>query len=235
MSYIRVHSGNDLIQQLELGKERITIGRTADNSIVLADANVSRQHAAIEYQDGDYFLVDLGSQNGVFVNNGKVKRQKLKYWDEIQIHSFVIKFMAKPGLGENKQDQDEAAPAHLESDKTTFFDITDAEQLDDLRQKTKQCYLSYNEATGETRKLLIEKPRIIIGKSKQADVKVGGWFAPKIAAIIERQGNSYELVPTKRGQVNLESQPISASLKLRDGNKFSVRDIEFTFYNRLTD
>jgi pSer/pThr/pTyr-binding forkhead associated (FHA) protein len=233
MDYIRVYCGNELIKQLELDEGRATIGRTEDNAIVLPDAGVSRQHAAIEYENGDYFIVDTGSQNGVFLNKERIERQRLKYWDEIQIHNFLIKFMAKPGFGETKNDEAQA-PADLESDKTKFFKITDEKQLDSLRQKTKQCYLSYKDQSGESHKLIIKKPRIIIGTSKNADIKINGWFAPSVAATIERSGSSYELVPSKRGKVIYQSRWISEPAKLVDGSGFLVRDIEFMFFNRLT-
>jgi hypothetical protein len=233
MDYIRVYIGNELKKQFELGEERMTIGRTEDNSIVLADSGVSRQHAAIEYEDGDYFIVDLGSQNGVFLNKERVEREKLKYWDEIQIHNFVIKYMAKQGLGAAGDDENEV-PANLESDKTEFFKITDEKQLDSLRQKTKQCFLTYEDQSGTMRKLLIKKPRLIIGKSKDADIKITGLFAPSIAATIERQGNTYELVPGKRGKIIFQNQHLSEPAVLTDGSGFLVRDTKIEFFNRLT-
>lgn len=234
MDYIRVYSGNDLKNQFELGEDRVTIGRTEDNVIMLADSGVSRQHAAIEYENGDYFVVDLGSRNGVFLNKERVEKEKLKYWDEIQIHNFVIKFMAKPGLGAASGDEDEI-PADLESDKTEFFNLTDEKQLDNLRQKTKQCFLTYKDQSGAMQKLFIKKPRTIIGKSKDADIKITGWLSPSVAATIERQGGTYELVPGKRGKIICQSQLISEPTKLTDGSRFIVRDMEFEFFNRLTD
>ena len=130
MGYIRVHCGNDLRNQFELGESRVTIGRTEDNTIILDAEGVSRKHAAIEYENGDYFIVDLGSQNGVFLNNEKIQKAKLKYWDEIQIHNFVIKFMAKQGLGATNK-QDEASATEIDEDKTKFFNISNEKQLKD--------------------------------------------------------------------------------------------------------
>ena len=232
MDYIRVYCGNDLIKQFELGEDRVTIGRTEDNILVLADSGISKQHAAIEFKNDDYFVVDLGSRNGVFLNNQRIEKEKLKYWDEIQIHNFVIKFMAKPGLGATNEDE---APTNIESDKTEFFNITDEKQLDKLRQKTKRCFLTYKDQSGTMRKLLIKKPRTIIGKSKDADIKITGWFPPSVAATIERQGGTYELVPGKRGKVIFQSRRVSEPAKLTDGRGFIVRDMEFIFFNRLTD
>ena len=235
MSYIRVYLGKELKNKFELGESRVTIGRTENNVIVLPDEGVSRDHASIEYQDGEYFIVDHGSQNGVFLNNEKVERSKLKYWDEIQIHNFVIKFMASEGIGGSKQnDEQPANVADLESDKTKFFDISDKKQLTDLRNKTKKCYLVYTDQYGKRHQFLIKKPRLIIGKSKYADIRIKGWFAPSIAAKIERQGSGYELIPEKRGKVFYKNQAISLPTKLVDGDGFMVRDNYFKFLNRLT-
>jgi len=234
MGYIRVYSGNSLIKQFQLDESRVTIGRTNDNTIVLPDSGVSKRHAAIVYKDGDYYITNLGSSNGVFVNDFRVENEKLKYWDEIQIHNFVIKFMAKPGIGLSKQESDET-PSDIESDKTEFFEITDKEQLDNLRNKKKQCFITYSDSAGETQKLMINKPRIVIGKSRDADIQLKGWFAPSVAATIERLGNNYELVPTKRGKVIFKSQWVTSSSRLNDGSGFIVRDREFTFFNRLSD
>ena len=231
MDYIRVYCGDELTKQFELGEERVTIGRTEDNTLVLADSGVSKEHAAIEFENGEYFIVDLGSSNGVFLNKERIEREKLKYWDEVQIHNFVIKFMAKPGFGATG---DDAAPADPESDKTEFFNITDEKQLDKLRQQTKQCFLTFKDSSGAMKKLLLKKPRITIGKAKDADIKITGLFAPAVAATIERQGSSYELVPTKRGKVIFHSRLVSQREKLTDGSKFLVRDMEFEFFNRLT-
>lgn len=234
MSYIRVYLGRDLKEQFELGADRVTIGRSESNRIVLADEGVSREHAAIEIHDEDYFVQDLGSQNGVFLNREKVERAKLKYWDEIQIHNFVIKFMAKPGLGVSKDDRENHQGEKVDEDKTKFFNITDEKQLDDLRAKTKECFLTYQDSSGKSKKVLIKKPRVVFGKSQSADIELRGWFAPTISATLEKQGGVYELVPVKRGKVFYQNKPVTRPTTMHDGAEFSVRGRTFRFYNRLT-
>lgn len=60
-------------QQIELQEQLMNIGRSADNEIVINDAEVSRRHARILYRSGptgpQFLLEDLGSTNGSFVNN----------------------------------------------------------------------------------------------------------------------------------------------------------------------
>lgn len=49
-----------------------TIGRMDSNDIVIKEEHVSRQHAVINYRDGVFMITDLGSANGVFVNDMKI-------------------------------------------------------------------------------------------------------------------------------------------------------------------
>jgi len=232
MRVVRVYSGDKLSQQLELGPERVTIGRTSDNDLVLPDPAVSKEHAAIEFIGGEYYVVDLGSQNGIFVNNEKVTKRKLKYWDEIQIHNFVIKFMAKLGYGAD-DGYNELMSENFESDKTEFFDISDEQQLNNLRQQTRQAFVVYTDRSGTTKKFIVHKPRTIIGKGQKADIVIGGWLSPAMSASIERQGGTYELVPGKRGKIVFQENTVSSPVVLSDACSFSVRGVTFKFYNRL--
>src|SRR6202795_3051931 len=54
-----------------------TIGRQGDNNLVLRDNRASRAHARIVAENGDYYVEDLDSRHGVFVNGHRVKRHKL--------------------------------------------------------------------------------------------------------------------------------------------------------------
>lgn len=60
-----------------------SIGRHEDNDITLSDDSLSRFHARIEYRHGKFFIQDLGSSNGVFVNEVKTRRRELKDFDRI--------------------------------------------------------------------------------------------------------------------------------------------------------
>ena len=59
------------------------IGRQGDNHLVLRDNRISRSHARISAENGEYFAEDLDSRHGVFVNGHQVKRHKLKDGDRI--------------------------------------------------------------------------------------------------------------------------------------------------------
>jgi len=72
-------------RELELADLSITIGRSSENAIALADKKTSRKHARIEKTDQGYRLNDLGSGNGTRVNGREVQSVLLAKGDEVQI------------------------------------------------------------------------------------------------------------------------------------------------------
>ena len=79
-----------------LSHETLHIGRASDNDIVLDDNKVSRHHAQISYENGVYFISDLSTANGTFVNRQRILNQQLKTGDHIQIGAHTFRFF-QPG------------------------------------------------------------------------------------------------------------------------------------------
>ncbi len=72
----------------------ITIGRHPDSNLVLADPNVSRNHAEIRPQGERFTVVDLGSTNGTRVNGVRVDTQVLQDGDEVSFGNTRMRFEA---------------------------------------------------------------------------------------------------------------------------------------------
>ncbi|HLM62213.1 MAG TPA: FHA domain-containing protein, partial [Pyrinomonadaceae bacterium] len=94
--------------EITLGQGVTTLGRTTDNNVSFAsDSNVSRYHAEIEWRDGDFWLIDLGSSNGTTLNGETVKGDKrLKNGDEILLGGTS---KAEFSFGEKKTEETPAA------------------------------------------------------------------------------------------------------------------------------
>jgi DNA-binding SARP family transcriptional activator len=75
-----------------LGRQPCTIGRHRENTLAIADANISRRHAVIQLVDGDFVLTDLGSTNGTFVNGVAVAEHRLVSGDDIRLGDTVLRF-----------------------------------------------------------------------------------------------------------------------------------------------
>ena len=76
--------------------ERTTIGRSPDCDIFLDDVTVSRKHAVLLEQDGEYVIEDQGSLNGTFVNRKRIDAgTRLESGDELQIGKYRLSFITK--------------------------------------------------------------------------------------------------------------------------------------------
>jgi hypothetical protein len=76
-----------------VSKDRFVIGRGKQSSdLTLKDPNVSRQHAMIEYQNGVYFMVDMGSTNGVEYNGQRIARKQIAEGDVFRICDHDLRF-----------------------------------------------------------------------------------------------------------------------------------------------
>jgi pSer/pThr/pTyr-binding forkhead associated (FHA) protein len=76
--------------EILLDRERIVIGRGRKADLALAEATISRAHAAIGFAFGEFYIEDLGSTNGTMVNGARVEKQQLKTQDEIQMGKLRI-------------------------------------------------------------------------------------------------------------------------------------------------
>ncbi len=81
----------------EVKQHRVVLGRSRDCDIQLADANVSRRHVELRQEGASYWVVDLGSTNGMEVNGKRVKRAKLADGDTFTIGSTEITFSKETG------------------------------------------------------------------------------------------------------------------------------------------
>ena len=71
-------------KNIVLNHTPFTVGRKVDKDLVIADPRVSRDHAQIMLEGQDFFLVDLGSKHGTFVNGERIQRQKLERGDRLE-------------------------------------------------------------------------------------------------------------------------------------------------------
>jgi hypothetical protein len=76
----------------EVKQRRVVIGRSRDCDVQLSDSNVSRRHAELRQEGASYWIVDLGSTNGLEVNGKRVKRAKLSDGDTITLGSTDMSF-----------------------------------------------------------------------------------------------------------------------------------------------
>jgi len=79
-----------------LFKDRLTIGRTAQNDIQLKSQHVSRRHAVVVIESDVTRVIDWGSKNGVFVNSRRIKEHFLKNGDVVTVGTAEFRYEERP-------------------------------------------------------------------------------------------------------------------------------------------
>lgn len=93
-AWLVMRAGNRSGKQYGLRRGRNVIGRDATQcEVIVDDSTVSKRHAEIRYENGQFVLYDLASTNGTFVNNRRVQRQGLLDGDDVRLGhvTFVFK------------------------------------------------------------------------------------------------------------------------------------------------
>jgi pSer/pThr/pTyr-binding forkhead associated (FHA) protein len=70
----------------------VSIGRGLSNDIIVEDSRVSRHHAQLRYRNRQFWLADLGSTNGTFLNGERVSESALKDGDSISLGGLELTF-----------------------------------------------------------------------------------------------------------------------------------------------
>jgi two-component system, NtrC family, sensor kinase len=91
-----VIKGADEGKRFELAQRVVGIGRDTGNAIRLHDTEVSRRHAEFRQSDGTFWVMDLGSSNGTYVNNKPIREAALQSGDHISVGQTCLVYNAGP-------------------------------------------------------------------------------------------------------------------------------------------
>ena len=92
-----------VIKEVQLTKDRTTLGRRPYNDIVIDNLAVSGEHAVMQMSGADVFLEDLNSTNGTYVNGKAIKKQQLQNGDTVEIGKYKIKFVHDGASGNHEK------------------------------------------------------------------------------------------------------------------------------------
>jgi pSer/pThr/pTyr-binding forkhead associated (FHA) protein len=236
MAKIFLKFNEQVLKEIPLENPQLTIGRKPDNDLVIDNPAVSGHHARVVQEAGGFFIEDLGSTNGTFLNEGKVQKQKLKNTDCINVGKHALIF------------QDEVAPPpppppppkETDSDKTMILDTAKQKELLKALGTVKTAAMTAKQekvgwltvATGDTDKKEYELTgRLnVIGKEDTASVRLVGWFAPNNAAMLSRRGPAYFIsMPEGAKKITVNGEAVQGQRELQDGDVIIVAGVHFHF------
>ncbi len=91
-----------VIKEVQITKDKTTLGRRPYNDIVIDNLAVSGEHAVLQMVGADVFIEDLNSTNGTYINGKAIKKQLLTNNDTVEIGKYKIKFIVEEGTDYEK-------------------------------------------------------------------------------------------------------------------------------------
>lgn len=242
MSKLVLKFESSVLQEVPVGPEEVSIGRSPDNGLVIDNPAVSHYHARVFREEDRLMLEDFGSLNGTFVNGQRVKMVTLQPGDAVAIGKHTIVVADSREL-DNSAANGGSRPAAPKINETVMLDTKDrreflqraaaaGESAQVAPKRLKIPSLVVLSGAANQHEYLLNDKLTIIGKSAMATVKLTGWFKPKAAAqITRREGNSYYVGALARVP-RLNGQTISHPTELSPGDIIEVAGVKLEFLYR---
>lgn len=215
----------------------VTIGRLPDNGIVIDNPTVSSHHARVVQEGDSFFVEDLESTNGTYVNELPISRRTLKDGDVVLIGKHRLQF-DRSGTAQ----AEDSLPALSGLQDTVYLDTEKHRTLlAKINQVTKRAEAAASAGpsgrVGVLRVLAgrtdrteynLEQRTSLIGTSDEALVRLRGWFKPKVAMAIARNGDGY-IATVIDGKTRINSRPERGRHHLKDGDVLEVNGVVMVF------
>lgn len=136
----------------------VTIGRNADNDIHIPERTVSRHHATIRYRSGVFVVDDMGSANGIFVNEERIEKFfPLIEGDILRLYGPTLRFAAVI-----PDDLEEALEPDFALETTA---VSSSSQANELPPMYNRPYLSIVSGDLSGERILLQKDQITFGRA----------------------------------------------------------------------
>lgn len=227
MTKILLKFKDAVIKELKLEQETYSVGRKDTNDIVIENLAVSGSHARLFKEGEAYFIEDLNSTNGTFVNGRKIAKQPLKNGDVVLIGSHTIEFMTdvKPAEGTKTDIRSRSM------DETILLSPKDQEKIITQTEKLEVLGgLLVIEGSADKKEYLLKERITTIGKDDSALIHLKGFFAPKVAALINRRKEGYFITPSGGKDIKVNGNKVDQRYDLKDGDVIEVAGLKMQFF-----
>ena len=216
--------------RIDAGKS-LTIGRKAENDVVIDSLAVSGHHAKIDLVGESYYLTDLQSTNGSFVNEIKISSHPLAHGDIISIGKHTLVFAYADD--ENRPDAPEE-----EMNQTMVMD-TNMHRAMLKKSETQRTAVQDKMATmvilaGGKGEIGISKKLFKIGKDPSSDYQVGGFLVGQTAATISQRPDGYYLSYVEGlAKPKVNGKPVKDTVLLNEFDKVEIGKVKMQLVFKL--
>ena len=215
-----------ILERIVTEKNRITIGRTSDNDIVLDNRGVSRRHAEIELTSDSAVLFDKESLNGTFVNDRRVEEEVLRNNDIITIGKYNLIFHCQAGHETKLSDLDGTMMLQTKKQRERM----QRDQADrDLVKSAGGGPLLVGEQNAPVAECKLGPGVVSFGKAPWVNVRVKGWMVSELQAKITPAGNGFVLTNVGRRKTTLVNGEPVEQHELKNGDLVQIGKSVFRF------
>ncbi|MBM4270730.1 MAG: FHA domain-containing protein [Deltaproteobacteria bacterium] len=219
-----------VVKEILLDKEVMSIGRKAENDIVIDNQAVSSRHAQITKEGDSIFIEDTNSLNGTYVNGQKIFKSELFNGDVVLIGVHTMEV-----ISDKIRDTDTKSFAvrGRSMDETMVIAPDDQKKILASADKEKPDALGgfiVIEGTTDKKDYLLKERVTTIGKEDNAAIHLKGFFAPKIAALVNRRKEGYFITPASGKSLKVNGQDVNHRYDLKDGDIVETAGLKLQFY-----
>ena len=233
------------LQECAVGTHPVSIGRLPDNNVVIDNPAVSGRHARVYREGNHYVLEDLKSTNGTFVNDKPIARHTLLEGDVVLVGKHTLVFTQRGGEQTEVVEAEQFVP-----------EIGGTMMLDTMKQKHLLSGLDqgrpsqvYDAVVPKTAiptahgrigtvkviagnanqsEYVLAAVTTMIGKADTAQIRIKGWFKPKVAAAIARKGEGFTITPMG-GKLTVNGEKVTGRRDLANGDLIEVSGLTLQF------
>jgi pSer/pThr/pTyr-binding forkhead associated (FHA) protein len=233
------------LSECAVGTHAVTIGRLPDNDVVIDNPAVSGRHARVYREGNHYVLEDLKSTNGTFVNDKPIARHTLLEGDTVLVGKHTLVFTQKGGEQAEAPKAEQFVPEiggtmmldtqkqkHLLSGldhgrPSQMYDAVVPKTAIPTAQGRIGTLRVVSGSTGQS-EYVLAAVTTMIGKADTAQIRLKGWFKPKVAAAIARKGEGFTITPMG-GKLSVNGERINSRRDLVSGDLIEVSGLALEF------
>lgn len=238
MAILTLLFGREVLGTYEMDRDVFVIGRASDCDIIIDNLNISRHHSKIEKRDGLYYVEDLRSNNGTFLNNERVASEILTFGDEVGIGKHTLRFDSHSRLGRATMPPQAAsyphAQAHALDSQEGGTVVVKAEQMAAFQQKmsvARRAHLRVTGVRGVKPVVKLGTGEVRLGKHPACEVRIPGLFIGQTHAIIGRRSSGYHIDQVGGLRALRVNGDRTHGQGLRDGDLIEIGPARITFHD----
>jgi pSer/pThr/pTyr-binding forkhead associated (FHA) protein len=240
--WLEYRNGRFQGQRLELKRAVVTIGRGEDNDIWLDDDMASRHHAELAWDDGQVYITDCDSLNGILVKGRRMRGSvQIESNELLQIGSQRFVFTLSLSKGDTLSNQNDPLIKrvwHSSLDSLTDDDdlLPDAKPLQDEEMPSPSCNtetcgvitIQDGEMTGQS--FLLDLPVTIVGRGIECDIVIDDSSISRRHVQFLHQGNeNYVQDISSRNGTKVNNEPLLSPHLLTVGDVICIGNIHMKY------